>query len=74
MYEQIYNLTSMFFKSLKGNLMYEFLISKFIKQIVTLVSYKTFILFGFFQQSRWKSFRWRRPVAHYFFLCNEDLL
>ncbi len=29
MYEQIYNLTSMFFKSLKGNLMYEFLISKF---------------------------------------------
>ena len=43
MYEQIYNLTSMFFKSLKGNLMYEFLISKFIKQIVTLISYKTFI-------------------------------
>ena len=29
MYEQIYNLTSMFFKSLKGNLMYESLISKF---------------------------------------------
>ena len=29
MYEQIYNLTSIFFKSLKGNLMYEFLISKF---------------------------------------------
>ena len=29
MYEQIYNLTCMFFKSLKGNLMYEFLISKF---------------------------------------------
>ena len=29
MYEQIYNLTSMFFKRLKGNLMYEFLISKF---------------------------------------------
>ena len=29
MYEQIYNLTSMFFKTLKGNLMYEFLISKF---------------------------------------------
>ena len=29
MYEQIYNLTSMFLKSLKGNLMYEFLISKF---------------------------------------------
>ena len=29
MYEQIFNLTSMFFKSLKGNLMYEFLISKF---------------------------------------------
>ena len=29
MYEQIYNLASMFFKSLKGNLMYEFLISKF---------------------------------------------
>ncbi|MDY5122282.1 MAG: hypothetical protein SPE59_00590, partial [Treponema sp.] len=29
MYEQIYTLTSMFFKSLKGNLMYEFLISKF---------------------------------------------
>ena len=29
MYEQIYNLNSMFFKSLKGNLMYEFLISKF---------------------------------------------
>ena len=29
MYEQIYNLTSMFFKILKGNLMYEFLISKF---------------------------------------------
>ena len=29
MYEQIYNLTIMFFKSLKGNLMYEFLISKF---------------------------------------------
>ena len=29
MYDQIYNLTSMFFKSLKGNLMYEFLISKF---------------------------------------------
>ena len=29
MYEQIYNLTRMFFKSLKGNLMYEFLISKF---------------------------------------------
>ena len=29
MYEQIYNLTSMFFKSLKGNLMYEFLISNF---------------------------------------------
>ena len=29
MYEQIYNLTSMFFKCLKGNLMYEFLISKF---------------------------------------------
>ena len=29
MYEQIYNLTSMFFKSLKGNLMYEFLIAKF---------------------------------------------
>ena len=29
MYEQIYNLTSMFFKSLKGNLMYAFLISKF---------------------------------------------
>ena len=29
MYEQIYNLTSMFFKSLKGKLMYEFLISKF---------------------------------------------
>ncbi len=28
MYEQIYNLTSIFFKSLKGNLMYEFLISK----------------------------------------------
>src|SRR5574344_1240265 len=28
-YEQIYTLTSMFFKSLKGNLMYEFLISKF---------------------------------------------
>ena len=43
MYEQIYNLTSMFFKSLKENLIYEFLISKFIKQIVTLVSYKTFI-------------------------------
>ena len=43
MYEQIYNLTSMFFKSLKVNLMYEFLISKFIKQIVTLISYKTFI-------------------------------
>ena len=29
MYEQIYNLNSMFFKSLKGDLMYEFLISKF---------------------------------------------
>ena len=29
MYEQIYNVTRMFFKSLKGNLMYEFLISKF---------------------------------------------
>ena len=29
MYEQIYDLTSMFFKNLKGNLMYEFLISKF---------------------------------------------
>ena len=29
MYEQIYNLISMFFKSLKRNLMYEFLISKF---------------------------------------------
>ena len=29
MNEQIYNLTSMFFKSLKGNLMYESLISKF---------------------------------------------
>ena len=29
MYELIYNLTSMFFKCLKGNLMYEFLISKF---------------------------------------------
>ena len=29
MYEQIYNLTGMFFKCLKGNLMYEFLISKF---------------------------------------------
>ena len=29
MYGPIYNLTSMFFKSLKGNLMYEFLISKF---------------------------------------------
>ena len=29
MYEQICNLTSIFFKSLKGNLMYEFLISKF---------------------------------------------
>ena len=29
MYGQIYNLTSMFFKSLKENLMYEFLISKF---------------------------------------------
>ena len=29
MYEQIYNLTIMFFKSLKGNLMYEFLISRF---------------------------------------------
>ena len=29
MYEQIYNLASMFFKSLKGNLMYESLISKF---------------------------------------------
>ena len=29
MYEQIDNLTSMFFKGLKGNLMYEFLISKF---------------------------------------------
>ena len=29
MYEQIYNLNSMFFKSLKRNLMYEFLISKF---------------------------------------------
>ena len=45
MYKQIYNLTGMFFKRHKGNLMYEFLISKFIKQIVTLVSYKTFILF-----------------------------
>ena len=29
MYEQIYNLTCMFFKSLKGNLMYEFLLSRF---------------------------------------------
>ena len=29
MYELIYKLTSMFFKSLKGNLMYEFLISRF---------------------------------------------
>ena len=29
MHEQIYNFTSMFFKSLKGNLMYESLISKF---------------------------------------------
>ena len=29
MYEQIYKLTTMFFKSRKGNLMYEFLISKF---------------------------------------------
>jgi hypothetical protein len=29
MYEQIYNLTSLFFKSLKGNLMYEYLLSKF---------------------------------------------
>ena len=29
MYEKISNLTSMFFKSSKGNLMYEFLISKF---------------------------------------------
>ena len=29
MYEQIYNLTIMFFKCLKGNLMYEFLISKY---------------------------------------------
>ena len=29
MYGQIYNLTSMFFKSLKGKLMYEFLILKF---------------------------------------------
>ena len=29
MYEQICNLTSMFFKRLKGNLMYEFLILKF---------------------------------------------
>ena len=28
MYEQIYNLTCMFFKSLKGNLMYEFNIRK----------------------------------------------
>lgn len=43
MYKQIYNLTGMFFKSHKENLIYEFLISKFIKQIVTLVSYKTFI-------------------------------
>ena len=51
MYKQIYNLTSMFFKSLKGNLMYEFLISKFIgkrgpkgklslKQIVALNIYR----------------------------------
>ena len=29
MYEQIYNLTCLFFKSLKGNLMYEYLLSKF---------------------------------------------
>ncbi len=29
MYEQIYNLTCMFFKSLKGNLMYEFLLYRF---------------------------------------------
>ena len=29
MYEQIYSLTCMFFKSLKGNLMYEFLLSRF---------------------------------------------
>lgn len=29
MYEQIYNLTCMFFKSLKGNLMYKFLLSRF---------------------------------------------
>ena len=43
MYKQIYNLIGMFFKSHKGNLLYEFLISKFIKQIVTLISYKTFI-------------------------------
>ena len=51
MYEQIYNLTSMFFKSLKGNLMYEFLFSKLngklgpkrqlsLEQIVTLNIYR----------------------------------
>ena len=36
MYEQIYSLTCMFFKSLKGNLMYEFLKNyhKIIKELM----------------------------------------
>ncbi len=29
MYEQFYTLTQMFFKSLEGNLMFEFLLSRF---------------------------------------------
>ena len=57
MYEQIYNLTSMFFKILKGNLMYEFLISKFngkrgskrqlsLEQIVALNIYRFYFKMG----------------------------
>ena len=57
MYEQIYNLTSMFFKILKGNLMYEFLISKFngkrgskrqlsLEQIVALNIYRFYLKMG----------------------------